>query len=146
MGKGRNLKSFTESYQNMGRVNVLADALKTILNAERRGRRQVLLRPASKVVVKFLRQMQKHGYIGEFELIDDHRSNKIVVELLGRLNKCGVISPRFDLTLGKLESWCSQILPSRHFGKIILTTTYGILDQEECIKRKTGGKILGFFY
>merc|ERR1711862_817110 len=47
-----------------GRVNVLADALKTILNAERRGRRQVLLRPASKVVVKFLRQMQKHGYIG----------------------------------------------------------------------------------
>ena len=47
----------------MGRVNVLADALKTILNAERRGRRQVLIRPASKVVVKFLRQMQKAGIL-----------------------------------------------------------------------------------
>merc|ERR1712039_504913 len=133
MGKVENFKSFKKPERKMGRVNVLADALKTILNAERRGRRQVLLRPASKVVVKF-------------EVIDDHRSCKIVVELFGRLNKCGVISPRFDLTLGKLEAWCSNILPSRHFGKIILTTTYGILDQEECIKRKTGGKILGFFY
>ncbi|CAO2837713.1 unnamed protein product [Amaranthus hypochondriacus] len=37
------------------------------------------------------------GYIGEFEYVDDHRSGKIVVELNGRLNKCGVISPRFDV-------------------------------------------------
>lgn len=36
------------------------------------------------------------GYIGDFELLDDHRSGKIVVELIGRINKCGVISPRFD--------------------------------------------------
>ena len=41
--------------------------------------------------------MMKHGYIGEFEIIDDHRAGKIVVNLTGRLNKCGVISPRFDL-------------------------------------------------
>ena len=39
------------------------------------------------------------GYIGEFEVIDDHRSNKIVVELTGRVNKCGVISPRFDIKI-----------------------------------------------
>merc|ERR1711879_110061 len=144
MGKGRKLKSLKS--QNMGRINPLADALKCILVAERKGRRQVLLRPASKVIIKFLRQMQKHGYIGEFEVVDDHRSNKIVVELLGRINKCGVISPRFDIKLPNLEGWCSNILPSRHFGKVILTTTYGILDQHECINKKTGGKILGFFY
>ena len=27
------------------------------------------------------------GYIGEFEVVDDHRSGKIVVNLTGRLNK-----------------------------------------------------------
>lgn len=27
------------------------------------------------------------GYIGEFEIVDDHRSGKIVVNLNGRLNK-----------------------------------------------------------
>lgn len=73
--------------------------------------------------------MQRSGYIGEFEIVDDHRSNKIVVELLGidiiyliiigRLNKCGVISPRYDITLGEFEKWTSNILPSRFNTKYV---------------------------
>ena len=39
------------------------------------------------------------GYIGEFEVLDDHRAGKIVVDLVGRINKCGVISPRFDVAV-----------------------------------------------
>lgn len=81
----------------MVRVSVLHDALKTMCNAEKRGKRQVLLRPASKVVIKFLQLMQKHGYIGDFEFVDDHRAGKIVVSLNGRMNKCGCISPRYDV-------------------------------------------------
>lgn len=86
------------------------------------------------------------GYIGEFEIIDDHRSQKIVIELTGRLNKCGVISPRFDVEVGELEKWVVNLLPSRQFGHIILSTTYGIMTHEEARRKKTGGKILGFFY
>jgi ribosomal protein S8 len=88
----------------------------------------------------------KLGYIGEFEIIDDHRSNKIVIELTGRLNKCGVISPRFDVEYGEIEKWIVNLLPSRQFGHIILSTTYGIMTHEEARRKKTGGKILGFFY
>ena len=45
----------------MVRMGVLADALKTLYNAEKRGKRQVILRPSSKVIVKFLQLMQAHG-------------------------------------------------------------------------------------
>ncbi|OCT61493.1 hypothetical protein XELAEV_18047520mg [Xenopus laevis] len=130
----------------MVRMNVLADALKSINNAEKRGKRQVLIRPCSKVIVRFLTVMMKHGYIGEFEIIDDHRAGKIVVNLTGRLNKCGVISPRFDVQLKDLEKWQNNLLPSRQFGYIVLTTSAGIMDHEEARRKHTGGKILGFFF
>merc|ERR1712032_1571078 len=99
-----------------------ADALNSISKAEKRGKLQVLLRPASKVIVKFLGVMMKHGYIGEFEQIDDHRSGKIVVNLTGRLNKCGVVSPRFDVSIRDMEKWTTNLLPSRQFGFVVLTT------------------------
>ncbi|KAI7898331.1 40S ribosomal protein S22-A [Cokeromyces recurvatus] len=130
----------------MVRVSVLNDCLNNINNAEKRGKRQVLVRPSSKVIVKFLTVMQKHGYIGEFELIDDHRSGKIVIQLLGRINKCGVISPRFNIKLTELEKWTANLLPARQFGYLVLTTSAGIMDHEEARQKHAGGKILGFFY
>jgi small subunit ribosomal protein S15Ae len=90
--------------------------------------------------VKFLTVMMKHGkrgrkyviiicskwwffrlgYIGEFEIVDDHRAGKIVVNLTGRLNKCGVISPRFDVPIRDIEKWSNDLLPSRQFGYVKL--------------------------
>ena len=130
----------------MVKVNILQDCLRNIVNAERKGKKQVLITPVSTLVVKFLKLMQKNGYIGEFEIVDDHRSKKIVIELIGRINKCGVISPRYDLTLTDFEKWTNSILPSRQFGHLVISTNQGIFTHEEARSRHIGGKIVGFFY
>ncbi len=146
----------------MVRVSVLNDCLRAIVNAERLGKRQVIVRPSSKVIIKFLQTMMAKGYIGEFEIVDDHRGNKIVIELLGRINKCGVVTPRFDVALTDMERWIGTLLPSRQFGYLVLTTSevhascfycllfadcaQGIMDHEEARKKHVAGKILGFFY
>ena len=75
--------------------------------------------------------MTKHGYIAEFDIMDDHRAGKAVVNLMGRLDKYGVIGPRFDVQLKDLGKWQSSLLPSRQFGFIVLTTSVGITDREE---------------
>jgi small subunit ribosomal protein S15Ae len=126
-------------------ISVLGNALKTILNAERAGKRQVLIRPSSKVVIKFLKIMQKRNYIGDFEVVDDRRGGKVVIELLGRINKCGVISPRFDVSVTEYEQAVDNLLPSKQFGYIVLTTNIGIVDHERATKKHVGGKLLGFF-
>ena len=53
----------------MVRMDALADALKSINNAEKRSKRQVLIRPCSKVVVKFLTVMMKHGELKDLFLL-----------------------------------------------------------------------------
>nr|CAB3465040.1 unnamed protein product [Digitaria exilis] len=101
-------------------------------SAEKRGKRQVMIRPSSKGIL--------------VECVYDHHAGKIVVELNGRLNKCGVISPRFDVGVKEIEGWTAKLLPSRQFGYIVLTTSAGIMDHEEARRKNVGGKVLGFFY
>lgn len=130
----------------MVRISCLNDCLVSLVNAERLGKRQVIARPASRVTTRFLDVMMEKGYIGEYEVVDDHRGGKIVIDLIGRINKCGVISPRFDVGIKDIEAWQVRLMPSRQFGHIVLTTSLGIMDHEEARKKGTGGKILGFFY
>lgn len=128
------------------KMEVLAATLKTINNANRAGKRQVLIRKSSKLVLDFLQFMQHHGYLSNITVFHDHRQGKVVVELNGRLVKCGSINPRYNVKLKNIENWRDRVLPARQFGHLVMTTSKGIMDHNDCLKDNIGGKILGFFY
>ena len=124
----------------------LSNALTTIMNNELRLKKDCIITPASKKIGHVLRNMQKNGYIGEFEYIDDGRFGKFKVQLLGRINKCGAVRPRFPTKADELETWEKKYLPSKNFGVLILTTSKGILSNEEAKKKRLGGQLLAYVY
>ncbi len=130
-------------------LDTLANAMTTIVNAEMRAKKEALIMPASKLIINVLKVMQREGYIGEIEYIDDGRQGKIKVQLLGRINKAGVIKPRFSVKykdLVSMPAWLKKYLPSREIGILIISTPQGVMSHKEAIKRKTGGVLLGYVY
>ncbi|MEM4722003.1 MAG: 30S ribosomal protein S8 [Candidatus Methanomethylicaceae archaeon] len=124
----------------------LANVLINIMNSEERGRSECIVTPAPKLVANILRVLQKHGYIGEFEFIDDGRLGKLRIQLLGRINKCGVIKPYFSVSYKEIDNFAYQYLPAKDIGLLILTTPKGILTHKEAISNKIGGRLLAFVY
>lgn len=124
----------------------LANALSNIYNNEERRKNECIISPASKLIGQVLRVMQKNGYIGEFEFIDDGKSGKFRVQLLGRINKCGAIKPRFPVKMDSIEVWERKFLPAREVGVIVMTTPKGVISHKEAINLKTGGRFLAYMF
>jgi len=90
--------------------------------------------------------MQKNGYVGEFEFIDDGRSGKFRVQLLGRINSCAVIKPRYSVKSSRIEEWEKRYLPSREIGLLIMSSPLEVLSQRDAKERKVGGRLLAYVY
>jgi small subunit ribosomal protein S8 len=90
--------------------------------------------------------MQKNGYIGEFEFVDDGRAGKYRIQLLGRVNKCGVIKPRYAMKVAEIEDWEERYLPSRDVGVLIVSTPKGVLSHVDAKDSKMGGRLLAYVY
>lgn len=127
-------------------MDTLANGLTTIINNEIRRKRECIINKASKLLGRVLRVMQLNGYIGEFEFIDDGRSGKFRVQLLGRVNKCGAIKPRIPISFKEIENWEKQFLPSRDIGVLVISTSQGVLSHREVRKKKIGGRLLAYVY
>ena len=130
----------------MPMMDILANGLTTLMNNEMRRKRECVINTASKLLGRVLRVMQLNGYIGEFEFVDDGRSGKFKVQLLGRINKCGAIKPRIPISFKEIENWEKRFLPSRDIGVLVLSTSQGVLSHREAEERKISGRLLAFVY
>ncbi len=127
------------------RHDLLSDVLHVINNAEKIGRRTCIV-PASSLVKEVLAVIQKAGYIGDFEFMDDNKSGSFRIDLIGRINRSRAIKPRFAVGKDEFEKWESRYLPAKGFGVLIVSTPKGVISQKEAMEKQTGGRLLAFVY
>jgi small subunit ribosomal protein S8 len=124
----------------------LSDAFVRIFNAEQAGHYEVTVNPASKLLGSMLSIMQQSGYVGEYQKIEDGRGGGYRVELIGAINRCGVIKPRHSVKRSDYDKWESRYLPAQDFGLLILTTNQGVMNHHEAKKERVGGRLLAYIF
>ena len=127
-------------------MDIIAHALSRIKNAEHKGMPEVIVKPTSNLLKNILKLMQEEGYIGDFEIIDDGKGGVVKINLLGKINKCGAIKPRFSSSFNGFEKFEKRYLPAKGFGLLVVSTTKGIMTQERAKKEKIGGQLLAYVY
>jgi small subunit ribosomal protein S8 len=126
--------------------DVLANVLTTIRNHEKIAKPEVFAKPATKLVTETLKLMQKFGYLGEFEIIEDGKGGIYKITLIHKINGCGVIKPRFPVKVAEYEKWESRFLPGSNIGLLIVSTPKGIMTQKDAQKNGLGGVLLAYVY
>ncbi len=124
----------------------LNDALISIKNAELSGKKECVIKPASKLIGRVLNIMREYGYIEEFEFINDGKAGVFLVKLNGNLNNCGVIKPRFSVKKDDIERFERRYLPAKNFGILIITTTKGVVSNTKAKEIGIGGRVLAYVY
>jgi len=130
----------------MPALNVLSNMLTTIYNNEIRKKRECIVIPASNFAGEVLEIMKKYGYIGEYTYIDDGKGGKFKIQLLAKINKCGVITPRFSVKKDGYTSWERQYLPSYSMGILIVSTPHGVMSHHDAREKGLGGVLVGYVY
>ena len=124
----------------------LNDALSVINNAERSGKLSCQVQPASRLIGRVLKVMQENGYIESFEYVENNRGGSFQITLLGNINRCQVIKPRWTLKISDIEDYESRYLPAQDFGVLIITTNKGVISNTEAKMQGVGGKLLAYVY
>jgi small subunit ribosomal protein S8 len=125
--------------------DTLADALSTIKNAEKAGKKECLIN-ASKLIKEVLNVLRVHGYIDSFEFINDGKSGKFHVSLKGKIIEMNVIKPRFSVKVDKFEKWEKRFLPAKGVGLLVMSTSKGVMDHKKANEIHVGGKLLAYVY
>ena len=130
----------------MTAIDTLSNGLTTLMNNEFRNKTSCVISPASKLLGRVLRVLQLNGYVGEFEFVEDGRSGKFRVQLLGRINKCGAVKPRYSVKADGFENWEKTFLPAREMGVLVVSTPFGVISHKDAKGKNVGGRLLAFVF
>ncbi|MBS3150603.1 30S ribosomal protein S8 [Candidatus Woesearchaeota archaeon] len=124
----------------------LSNVLSNILNAEKVGKKEYTANISSKMILKVLGIMRDNRYIGEFKETEYGNKSRIHINLLGKINKCSAIKPRFSIKIKDMEKYEKRYLPAKDFGIIILSTNKGLITHKEAKEQGKGGRLISYIY
>jgi len=85
-------------------------------------------------------------YNNEVEQIDDSRAGKFKIQLLAKINKCGIVTPKFSVRKNQYLNWERQFLPAYNMGILIVSTSKGVMTHHEAQEMGIGGVLVGYVY
>ncbi len=125
--------------------DTVADSLNRIKTHEKVGKKECIIQ-ASKLMKEILRLLQSNNYIGTYELIEERHTQLFRVELIGKINKCSAIKPRFPVKKDEWVKWERQYIPAIGFGMLIASTPKGVMTNTEAKEKGIGGRIIAYVY
>lgn len=130
----------------MSNNDQLAACLSKIDNADKVSKKEVSVNGISNMIKKVLAILQKSNYLGKVEYEENIRGGRINIELVSNINHCGVIKPRFKVKFNEIEDFEKRFLPAKGFGLLVVSTSQGLLTNEEAKKKHIGGRLIAFCY
>lgn len=124
----------------------IAQALSVILKADNMGRAECKINPVSNLLKGVLKILNEKGYLGIFEELTSGRGGVLKINLLNKINKCGVVKPRFSVTISEYEKFEKRYLPAKGMGILVISTSKGLMTQEEAKEKKIGGRLIAYCY
>lgn len=125
---------------------VLSNILSAIKNAETQGKSEVTVKPISNVIKKIVIILKELNYIQDFEFNQNRKGGEAKIKLTGKINNIGEITPNFYVSFRDLRKFEKRYLPAEGFGRLILTTSKGVMTNEKARELRLGGQLLGYVY
>ena len=124
----------------------LSNAMSTILSSEKVGRTECTIRPVSTMIKGVLDVLNEQRYIGTYTETDGKRGKTLVLNLIGKINICGVVKPRFSVQKNEYEKFEKRYLPARDMGILIVSTSKGLMTNSDAKAKGLGGKLIAYCY
>ncbi|MEM0230965.1 MAG: 30S ribosomal protein S8 [Candidatus Woesearchaeota archaeon] len=126
--------------------DTVAVMLDKINSYEKAGKKKCTVRPFSRLGKEVLKILKENKYIGDFTEIENKRGKSVEINLLGNINECRAIKPRFSVKIEDYEKYEKRFLPAQDFGILIISTNRGLKTHKEAKKQNLGGRLIAYCY
>lgn len=124
----------------------IVKVLSALTTYDRTGKNELMVSPLSNTLRSVLSILKEKGYVGDLEDISAGRGGYAKLHLLGNVNNCGVIKPRFSVKADDYIKFEKRYLPAKGVGILIVSTSEGVMPHTEAVKKGLGGRLIAYCY